>query len=85
MATTTNFIQEALDILKVLGENYRVSRLRFQLGGPGQVDLILITEPLKDNPIPLGEIPQYTQNWSSGTITLSTWDYSEAGVQSLVS
>ncbi len=85
MATTTNFIQEAVDILKVLGENYRVSRLRFQLGGPGQVDLILITEPLKDDPIPLGEIPQYTQNWSSGTITLSTWDYSEAGVQSLVS
>ncbi len=85
MATNTNFVQEALDILKVLGENYRVSRLRFQLGGPGQVDLILITEPLKDDPIPLGEIPQHTQNWSSGTITLSTWDYSEAGVQSLVS
>ena len=85
MAANTNFVHEALDILKVLGENYRVSRLRFQLGGPGQVDLILITEPLKDDPIPLGEIPQHTPNWSSGTITLSTWDYSEAGVQSLVS
>ena len=85
MTSQPNFIQEAMDIITALGQNYRVSRLRFQLGGPGQVDLIMVTEPIKDNPVPLGEIPQHTRDWTSGTITLSTWDYTEAGVQSLVS
>ncbi len=85
MTTQPNFIQEALDIITALGQNYRVSRLRFQLGGPGQVDLIMVTEPIKDNPVPLGEIPQHTRDWVSGAITLSTWDYSETGVQSLIS